>query len=248
MPEEYVQDTGVEEVPAAGEQEVDQQTEETTETKTTETGVEEKEQVAAAGVEDKTEQAFAKRLAAEREKIERHYSPYTSLIQREAQRYGMTPEQYVQAVEQQQREQQAQVYAEEHGISPELAKEQLLLRQEVQALKQSAYMNEAKTRNLQQKAELQSKRFFKELEPEVDRLIAANPKVDVATAFKFLRGERFDELVESERKAAEKKVMEDLKTKQKGGVTPGTAKTVTQKAQHGSIKDALLAYAEELDL
>lgn len=132
---ETYETTGADYTPDAAGQEYAEQTETTTETG---------EEDAAAGQEGaggeqqattdlKVETAFAKRLAAEREKIQREVyqqaqqqimqelSPLLKLAQTEASKYGMTPVQWAQAVEanrEQQFRQQLTKYAEEQGLNP----------------------------------------------------------------------------------------------------------------------------------
>lgn len=67
---------------------------------------------------EKVEQAFSKRLAHEREKIEKQYSPYVQFIHNEASKYNMTPDQYLQALEQQRQEQERQELIKQ-GINPD---------------------------------------------------------------------------------------------------------------------------------
>ena len=67
---------------------------------------------------DKVEQAFAKRLASEKEKIEKQFSPYYNFIQDEASKYNMTPDQYLQAIQQQRQEQERQELIKQ-GINPD---------------------------------------------------------------------------------------------------------------------------------
>ncbi len=86
----------------------------------TETG--EKSQDAAAVETDRTEQAFAKRLSAERAKIEQQYSPAFQLIKERAERAGMTVEQYIEAVRKADEEARIQELAENNQIPEEVAR------------------------------------------------------------------------------------------------------------------------------
>lgn len=236
--------TGVDDVPAAGEQDPVLSQE-----PAAEPGAD-PGQAAAAGVDvqpDKTEQAFAKRLAAEIEKREREYSPYRNFIETEAARYNMTPAQYLQAVEQQRQQEEAERFAEQSGLNPEVARQLMTAKQELEQLKQRDFLRDVQSRNTHQKAELRDKPFFADLEAEIDAITAKNPNVDVATAFNYLRGQRVDELVEKARKEAEQKVLADLKLKQKGRVQPGNANSVQPRPQHGSLRDALTAAAGEIE-
>lgn len=72
-------------------------------------------------------QAFSRRLNEERERIEQEirqqyegqFSPYKSFVETEAQKYNMSPEQYLQAIEQQRQEQERQQYLD-RGVDPDL--------------------------------------------------------------------------------------------------------------------------------
>jgi len=67
---------------------------------------------------DRVEIAFAKRLAHEKQKLEQQYTPAMSFIQSQAQKYGLTPEQYIQEVERSEKEAERQSLLEQ-GIDPE---------------------------------------------------------------------------------------------------------------------------------
>lgn len=49
--------------------------------------------------DNRVDNAFAKRLSKEREKLEQQYSPYVAIMENEAKKYGMTTEEYVQALQ-----------------------------------------------------------------------------------------------------------------------------------------------------
>lgn len=55
------------------------------------------------------------RLSRERQK----YTPYQSFVESQAQQYGMTPDEYLQAVEQQKQEEKNQQFQQQYGIDPE---------------------------------------------------------------------------------------------------------------------------------
>lgn len=57
--------------------------------------------------ENKVDSAFAKRLSKERAKLQEQYSPYIAIMENEAKKYGMTTEEYVEALQvQMQREEE----------------------------------------------------------------------------------------------------------------------------------------------
>lgn len=55
------------------------------------------------------------RLQREREK----YSPYQSFVEESARQYGMTPEQYIQAVQEQKEQAEREEFEQQYGISPD---------------------------------------------------------------------------------------------------------------------------------
>lgn len=67
---------------------------------------------------DRVEKAFAKRLAHEREKLQQQYAPQLSFLEAQAQKYGLTPEQYILEVERSEKEAERQALIEQ-GIDPE---------------------------------------------------------------------------------------------------------------------------------
>ena len=72
------------------------------------------------------EVAFHKRLSQEKEKLERQYteqySPYKGFIEKEAQKYGMTPQDYIAAIDAQEKEQEREALLEK-GIDPDYLNE-----------------------------------------------------------------------------------------------------------------------------
>lgn len=144
MGEYYETESGVEmipetgsEVPAAGEQGAETTTEQTTETgdnqdpAAAEQGASTEEQQ----FDERTETAFARRLSAERERIQREvyqqaqaemmqqYQPLLELAQYEAQRHGMDPVSWARAVQanrEQAYQQQLHQAAEDFGVDPQI--------------------------------------------------------------------------------------------------------------------------------
>lgn len=57
------------------------------------------EEVATTVEDDRVDNAFAKRLSKERAKLEEQYSPYKAIMENEAKKYGMTTDEYVQALQ-----------------------------------------------------------------------------------------------------------------------------------------------------
>jgi hypothetical protein len=140
--------TGVENTPAA---EVQTETNTQTETSTQQpTGV----QTDSAAGNQGVEQAFARRLASERQKIEQEFSPYRSFVETEAKRNNMTSEQWLQAVEQQRQAEERQNYINQ-GINPDLVNKLIESNPEVQYARQMRAQQEE-----QSKFQTEANEFF----------------------------------------------------------------------------------------
>lgn len=105
------------------------------------------------------------------------------------------------------------------GMTEAVARRLLKQEQEIKAIKQRDSQRDFDTVVVKQKAELKDKPFFNELEADIDKMIAAAPGVDVKTAYNYLRGERFEDLVEQAKKSAKKSTIADLHDKAKRGIT-----------------------------
>lgn len=237
-----LEQTGVDEIQGDADLEITEGESTGSETDSSETGEEQKE-TTAAGPEEKVEQAFAKRLAAEREKIEKQYSPYKTLIETEAAKYNMTSEQYLAEVEKQRQETERQKYLEQ-GIDPDVITGLIDRHPAVQQAKQY-------TRELQL-TELKGQPFFEELEPDIRKLMN-DPNVDAKTAYKFLRGERMEELLQTERervaKETEQKLIQSMQEKRKGKVQAGAVNSITPQvdASKHSIRDLISMAANDIE-
>lgn len=157
MPEEY---TGVESASVAGEQQAQQQEEQSGfdfSFLEEDSGVE--EQPAAAGQEEeqgedqRVEQAFAKRLAQEREKIRQE------LEQEFRQRYQLPTYQQVPPQQQEQSlEERAQKLAEEWMITPEAAKAIILQEERIKDLTARLYMMDDNAAKIEAKTAIEKQR------------------------------------------------------------------------------------------
>jgi hypothetical protein len=105
------------------------------------------------------------------------------------------------------------------GMTEAVARRLLLQDQKLKAIEQRDSKRDFDTVIVKQKAELKDKPFFKELEADIDKMIAAAPGVDVKTAYNYLRGERFDELIEQTKKNTKKSTIADLHDQAKRGIT-----------------------------
>lgn len=76
---------------------------------------------ASEGVE--TSKAFAERLRKKTEQVEQQYKPYLNFIEKEAKKYGMTPQEYLQVMEEQhaeeEKEKQLEADRQKYGDLPE---------------------------------------------------------------------------------------------------------------------------------
>lgn len=112
-----------------------------------------------------------------------------------------------------------QMITDNPGMTEAVAKRLLKQEQEIKAIKQRDNQREFSTVLLSQKTELKDKPFFKELEADIDKMVAAVPGIDVKTAYNYLKGERFDELLEQAKKNTKKSTIADLHDKAKRGIT-----------------------------
>lgn len=153
--------TGVDTAPAAGEQK-----------NTAKTGAETQRDAAADGEQgdERVEQAFAKRLSVATKKAKDEL-----ISEMFGKSHGIhTYDDYLQAIREQQLRNQ--------GIDPDILNT---------AIENHPAVREARQIALQQKkAELKEKPFFAELEPEIDKIMAANPNVDAQTAYSYLLGQK----------------------------------------------------------
>lgn len=108
---------------------------------------------------------------------------------------------------------------ENPGMTEAVAKRLLIQEQKIKSIEQRDSQRDFGTVILSQKAELKDKPFFKELEADIDLMVKKAPGVDVKTAYNYLKGERFDELLEQAKKNTQKSTIADLHDKAKRGIT-----------------------------
>jgi hypothetical protein len=97
----------------------------------------------------------------------------------------------------------------DQGIDPATAQLQVQLNQIQQQMQQSSNM----ARIQQDKAKLQGQKYFKDLESDIDRMLAANPALDVGLTFEFLKGKKMEELIAKEAKAAQQRTLNNMNSK-----------------------------------
>jgi hypothetical protein len=64
-----------------------------------------------------------------------------------------------------------------------------------------------------EKAEVANEKFFKDLEPDIDKLLEANPGASVKDAYFYARGQKLDELLAKESKASSQKTLNQINSK-----------------------------------
>jgi hypothetical protein len=151
------------------------------------------------------------------DKIASKAARYEQLIQKNLKMLGFqTVDEYERAVIEWEKEQE-QEQLQQAGTDPNALKqiiENLPEIQEVRRLKREAEIN-------QQKEALKDQKFFKELEPQIDALVAQHPQLSVEVAFKYLRGQKIDELLAKATEEAKKSTIADLQDKAKRGIPTG---------------------------
>lgn len=81
-------------------------------------------------------------------------------------------------------------------------------------LEQRLMENVNKARITEEKATLKEQRYFKELEPEIDKVLSVNPNLNVEAVYKYIRGEKLDELLAKETAATKQKTLNQIGSKQ----------------------------------
>jgi Rps23 Pro-64 3,4-dihydroxylase Tpa1-like proline 4-hydroxylase len=104
--------------------------------------------------------------------------------------------------------QQVQAYVDK-GVDPVIA--EMKIKQD--KLEQQIALQGHESRIAKEKIALQNAKFFKECEPEVDRLLSSDPSLSVDFVFKHVRGEKMDELLEKETKAAAQRQLNNINSK-----------------------------------
>lgn len=95
------------------------------------------------------------------------------------------------------------------GYDPELAKKL----SEVDSMMKNLQTQQAKGRISEEKQKLYNKKHFKELEADVDELLEQNPNLPVEFVFNYIRGQKMDELIAKETKAATQRQLNNMNGK-----------------------------------
>lgn len=97
----------------------------------------------------------------------------------------------------------------DQGIDPAVA--ELKVKQE--QLEQQIAFQGHQTRIQKEKSALQNQRFFKDLESEVDATLEKDPSLPVKMVFDYIKGQKIDELLAKETKAAQQRQLNNLNGK-----------------------------------
>jgi hypothetical protein len=119
-------------------------------------------------------------------------------------------------------EAQVKQYAEANGLTDELARDLLETKTELHNIRYQSQQSQRQAAIAKQKAELRAEPFFKELESDVDDLVAGDPNLDFRTAFIYLRGERVPQLLKQKETATEQRVIGDVRKRAKTKVASQT--------------------------
>ncbi|MDD4890906.1 MAG: hypothetical protein PHU85_13375 [Phycisphaerae bacterium] len=112
-------------------------------------------------------------------------------------------------------EAQVKQYAEANGLTDELARDLLETKTELHTIRYQSKQSQRQAAIAKQKADMRSEPFFKELEADVDDLVAGDPNLDFKTAFIYLRGERVPQLLKQKETATEQRVISDVRKRAK---------------------------------
>jgi hypothetical protein len=147
------------------------------------------------------------------DKVKSKADTYESALQKAAKITGYdSVDAYLEAVENAEKEAEAKQY-QQAGADPK-AIENLLNNHPV--IKQTQdYFNKA--RITEEKAALKDKKYFKELEPEIDKVLAANPSLSPKLVYEYIRGQKLEELIAAELTKAQQKGAEDFVNQSKRG-------------------------------
>lgn len=77
----------------------------------------------------------------------------------------------------------------------------------------------ARSKITTEKSAIADKPFFKELEPEIDKILQVNPSLPVSAVYNYVRGEKLDEMIHKSSSDATKRTIADIFDKKKRGLT-----------------------------
>lgn len=158
---------------------------------------------------------YAKLRRKAEEELKTKYSPVEQSIREIESLTGMNVNQVTEYLRNQKIEQEAQTKADLLGVTPKIAKEMIQQKMMLEDLQRRDLSREQERINLQQKTELKDKPFFKELEDDINTMVANVPGVDVKTAYYYVRGEKMEELLGKEKSNTTKRVVADMQDRAK---------------------------------
>jgi vacuolar-type H+-ATPase subunit I/STV1 len=159
------------------------------------------------------------------EPIVQKATQYESALQKAARITNFeSVEAYLKAVDEAEQEAEAKQY-QQAGADPK-AIEKLLNDHPV--IKQTQdYFNKA--RIAEEKAALKDKKFYKELEPDIDKVLAANPQLSAQFVYEYVRGQKLEELIAGELTKAQQAGAEGQINQSKRGTESNDNPAVDEK-------------------
>lgn len=147
---------------------------------------------------------------------------------------GVDIDQALTQLEQRKLQEEAKQYAETNGLTEEEAADRLKDKQRLQALETELKSTKRLTTLEKEKEPFKEKLYFKELEPEIDQLIAENAQkgidISVEATYFYLRGQKLEELMSKETEKTVKSTVANIHDRARRGV-------VTQDSSHGDDLD-----------
>ena len=84
----------------------------------------------------------------------------------------------------------------------------------LETLEKRLLERENNARIAEEKTALRDKKYFTELEPEIDKVLSINPNLSVETVYKYIRGEKIEELLAKETAATKQRTLNQIGSKQ----------------------------------
>lgn len=130
------------------------------------------------------------------------------------------------------RTQALETKAYEMGIEPAVLAEQMELKSKISRMEAELYRQRRETSITAEKAKLKDKPFFGDLEADIDAMLEQSPELSAEAAYIFLRGERFDELMEKAKNKTAQRVTAEYQDRSKR-TTPAAEKS--KKPQYSPV-------------
>lgn len=160
---------------------------------------------------------------------------------------GMDIDAALQNLEQQISSQQVEQYANEYGLPAEDAQREIERDRRLQRLEQETRQVKRLSTLNQEKEPLKTKVYFKELEPEIDRLITDSigrgVDVSVEAAYHYLRGQKLEELMGQTKSKTEKQTLANIQDRMNRGVSRGLVESESRNADATTDIDRGMAEA-----